>query len=110
MTEKFGSAIYLVLALHAFMLAMAAFCAWLGWRIRVLRDLKLVRDAKHVPLPNRAVIADRYGNSYIVSAIALVLLAMGSLLGLPFDLWLFLSVGVAMAQRLYRIWLGRQAE
>ena len=110
MIEKFGSAIYLVLALHAFMLCIGASCGWIGWRVRFLRDLKLVRDARHVPFPNGAAIAERYGNSYIAAATALVLLAMGSLLGLPFAVWLFLSIGVVMAHRIYRIGLDSQAE
>lgn len=109
MTEKFGSAIYQVLVLHAFMLFIAACCGWIGWRVRFLKDLKLVLDANHVPLPNGAVIAERYGNSYTVAATTLVLLAIGSSLGLPFAVWLPLSIGVVMAQRIYRIGLESQA-
>jgi hypothetical protein len=109
MTEKAGSTIYLVLVLHAFMLFIAAFCGWIGWRVRFLGDLRLVRDANHVPHPNGAVIAVRYGNSYIAAATALVLLAMGSSLGLPFAVWLLLSWGVVIAQQIYRRRLESQA-
>ena len=109
MTEKFGSGIYLVLALHAYMLFIALYCGWLGWRVRFLGDLKLVRDANHAPLPHGAVIAKRYENSYIVAATALALLVAGTPFGLPFAVWLVLSVVVVIAQRLYRSELESQA-
>lgn len=109
MTEKFGSAIYLVLVLHAYMLFIAAWCGWIGWRVRFQGDLKLVRDVKHVPIPHGAVIAERYGKSYIGAAIALVLLTICTPFGLPFAAWLLLSFGVVVAHRLYRSELENQA-
>lgn len=110
MTEKFGSAIYLVLALHAYMLFVALYCGWIGWRVRFLGDLKLVRDANHAPLPHGAAIAKRYGTSYMVVATMLALLAAGTPLGLPFAVWLVLSIVVVIAQRLYRSELESQAK
>lgn len=110
MTEKFGSAIYLVLMLHAFMLFVAACCGWIGWRVRFRRDLKLVRDANQIPIPNRKAILERYGNSYIVAAVALGLLTAWTPLGLPFAAWLPLCFGILAAQRLYRNALVRQAK
>jgi len=109
MTEKLGSAIYLVLVLHMYMLFIVAWCGWIGWRVRFQGDLKLVRDGKHVPIPNGAVIAERYGNSYIGAATALLLLIICTPFGLPFPEWLLLSFGVVVAHRIYRSKLEGQA-
>jgi hypothetical protein len=110
MTEKFGSAIYLVLVLHAYMMFIALYCGWIGWRVRFLGDLKLVRDANHAPLPHGADIANQYGNSYIVVATTLALLATATPFGLPFAVWLVLSFVVIIAQRLYRSELESRAK
>lgn len=109
MIEKFGSAIYLVVVLHAFMLSMAGFCTWIGWRVRFRRDLALVRDGLHVPLPRGEVISVCYGNSYLVAAVALIILEVGTPLGLPFTAWLLLSIAVVIAQRIYRSRLESEA-
>lgn len=109
MAEKFGNAIYLVGTLHAFMLFIAVFCIWIGYRVRFLGDLELVRDAKHVPAPNGQAIANPYGNSYLIVGILLVGLAIGTPFGLPFAQSLISSAAVMSVHRIYRGYLLKRA-
>jgi len=74
--------------LHAFVVAIATWSIWVGLRIWVSGDLSLVRDHQHNPLPNAPSIAGRYATNALVSGGLLLALCVGTLLGLPFALWL----------------------
>ena len=89
-------------ALHAFIVFVAAWSLSLGYRIRFLGNLALVRDNEHKPLPNAALVAHHFALNAALCGSALLLLCLGTLLGLPFSLWLLGVFAVVLLSMLVR--------